>query len=372
VSEAPLLIANVGAEEGPDWQRRARQPAARTTARLWRKLFGQGLPAFDWLPARNAAVAWLNTEQAAQQAASAGRVLAGAHPHVVRRVHDKAFAHEVACREGLVPDCLAETSAVFTPEELRAVDAISRLEARIACWPAWARERFTLKPRLAASGRGRVAGLDGCADTAAVRGALPRLAQRGGALLEPWLERCEDLSAQLLVAEDGSIRLLGTTQQVLEASGLYRGARGEVDARGRVSSGSRHDGPVREAAAALTRASAAEGHRGPCGLDAFAFRGPAAEETLRPVVEFNARYTVGHLAIACVRRALAALDESLGLPPGELRAFHFGLDAPAGGWPPPGPGLHFVALGEAGQAERPGLLFARCAERLEAALTPQP
>ena len=46
------------------------------------------------------------------------------------------------------------------------------------------------------------------------------------------------------------------------------------------------------------------GFYGICGLDAFAFRSSGGAEVLRPVVEFNARFTVGTISIGLVERAL--------------------------------------------------------------------
>ena len=61
-------------------------------------------------------------------------------------------------------------------------------------------------------------------------------------------------------------------------------------------------------------------------------RSPGRVE-LRPVVEFNARFTLGIIAIGLLRRALPRVRQGLALEPGGLRAFLFRLDAPPGGWP---------------------------------------
>jgi hypothetical protein len=375
VSDGRLLLANIGAEEGADWRRRAEAPPLRALARLWRGLFEppdlDGLPApeagpaFDWLPGPEAAAAWLVTEEAEREAERAGRALWGAPASTVRAVHDKAFALAVAEREGLTPEPLRGLAAAFAPEDLAdPAAATAALAERLRAWPAWARRSFTLKPRFGSSGRGRVAGSDGQADTASIRGALPRLAACGGAVLEPWLERREDLSAQLWLAPDGGLRVVGTSRPQLAASGLYRGQRGTLDPRGRVGSGSRHDEALREAAARVARAAHAAGFHGACGLDAFAFAlPPAGGEALRPVVEWNARFTVGHVAIGWARRARARAAAGLGLAPGEPCHFHFALDAPPGGWPE-GPGLSLVPLWDAAESARPALLFASRPEAL--------
>jgi hypothetical protein len=381
------LLPNVGAEEGAAAEARPHPPQVATVAQLWRPLFAAGAdwldpalaetpyPAalgprpdaavFPWLAVPDGITAWLNTEAAARAAAAAGGELNGPAPGVVRRVHDKAFAHEVACREGWLPQELVETIAVLEPAELADADhGIRRLQTLLAGWPEEARRRFTLKPRFGCSGRGRVAGSDGAADTEELRGALPRLAQRGGALLEPWCDRSEDLSASLWLGDDGELLLLGTTRQWLAPSGLYLGQRGTLDTKGRVTSGSERDETLREAAAAVARAAARCGFRGPCGVDAFAYRTAAGEERFRPVVELNARFTMGILAIGWARRSLAKAREAFHPHAGQRLHFHFGLDAPRAGWPESDASLLVLPLASDGAAVRPALVMAADPETL--------
>jgi hypothetical protein len=383
VSDGLRLLPNIGAEEGESAARRRSDPWRTAVARLWQLLFASGtgwldeaLPAFPdpdpeiwgprpraavfpWLEAAGGVTAWLNTEEASRRAAAAGRVLNGPAPAAVGRVHDKAFAHATACDAGLLPSDLVGRIAVLEPALLRDPDAaVSRIRDELAAWPDWARRHFTLKPRFGSSGRGRVAGSDGAADAPALRGALPRLAACGGALLEPWLERSEDLSASLWLSGAGELLLLGTTRQWLAPSGLYLGQRGTVDSKGRVTSGSGRDEALREAAAAVAAAAAGWGFSGPCGLDAFAFRSAAGGEAFRPVVEWNARFSLGTLAIGLVRRARAAIARRFQRGPGERLVFHFGLDAPAGGWPVGDASLLLLPLWNDGDAVRPALAVA--------------
>jgi hypothetical protein len=382
------LLANIGAEEGEPPAPGRAAAWVHTVAGLWQLLFPADArcvdaacapalwpaawgerprPAvFPWLESEDRSVtAWLNTEAAAARAAALGGALAGPGPEVVQRVHDKAFALQVAHREALLPRAIADLVTVFDADSLARPDAaVAAIGSALARWPGWARRRFTLKPRFGCSGRGRVAGVDGRVDTPALRGALARLADRGGALLEPWLDRSEDLSASLVIGAAGEIVVLGTTRQCLAPSGLYRGQRGSVDSRGRVTSRSDCDEPLREAAATVARAAAAAGFWGPCGLDAFVFR-HAGEAVFRPVVEFNARFSLGTLAIGLVRRGLSAVVADLALHPGDRAVFHFGLDAPAAGWPAPGGGLAVYPLWRDGEPLRPALVVASDPDQLD-------
>ncbi|MCH8083762.1 MAG: hypothetical protein IH885_05965 [Myxococcales bacterium] len=365
-----LLIPNFGAEEGAGWgapayrptdesapgPQPAREIVQRTATRLWQSLFASGArclgaseatadaiwpkdfgirnpePVFSWLDAPDHAVAWLNTPAALQFAKEAERRLLGAAPDVVRKVHDKAFAHGVAVAEKILPACLEPCIAVLESEALRDLDrAIREIEEKLACWPAWTAGRFTLKPRFGTSGRGRIAGHAG--RVAEVSGGFARLAESGGAMLEPWLKRTCDLSAQFWIGPDRRLVLLGTTELLVDGSGLYRGHRGFVDSKGRVTSGNPYDEALREAAVVVAQAATAAGYQGPCGIDAFAFEVEPGRVELRPIVEFNARFTLGIVAIGLLRRALPRIRQELSLDPGGLRAFLFRLDAPPGGWP---------------------------------------
>jgi hypothetical protein len=352
------LYPNIGAEE-PDWRSFAGQHAVRTLGQLWSQLF-EPEPVFDWLPA-SGSVAWLNTDEAAA-AVSAGPLF-GAAPNVVRRVHDKAFAQQVAKQAGLQPADLGDAICVFEPEELAdSTQVLREIDAHIGRWPDWLGGRFTLKPRHGTSGRGRVSAHRD------VPGALARLVAQGGAILEPWLERVGDLSTQLYLAPDGQITIVGTTELRVTRSGVYLGQRGTVDSRGRVASGSVHEPALREAAVAVAREAAAEGFWGPCGLDSLTFRGSDGREVLRPVVEFNARFTAGTVALGLIRRALPQIRASLGLPPDAPRAFAFALSPPRGGWPRSEGGLQLIPLAPAVGADGPALLVGRDGEELRSAL----
>ncbi|MBW2272175.1 MAG: hypothetical protein JRG96_02795 [Deltaproteobacteria bacterium] len=381
------------------------RPGLATPARLWSLLFGAAArtlalapgdkgqeesawpealgprpdaPVFDWLP-EDALVPWISTPGLWARFETSGRPIAATRPDIVARVHDKAFAHRVALAEGLLPAPLRDLVSIFDPGELRDADAaVARMTGALASWPEPLSRSFTLKPRFGTSGRGRVAGSAGEADTPAIRGALPRLAERGGALLEPWFARSRDLSAQLFVGDDGRITLLGTLEQIVAPSGLFLGHRGEIDSRGRVFSHGDFEESLREAAPLVAIAAAAEGYRGPCGVDAFALRlsgatddGDPEREILRPVVELNARFTMGIVAIGLVRRALDRVRAPLGLEPGCRRAFLFALDAPSEGWEAAaasaGPGALLLPLDHAGESARPALLFAASSDRLDEA-----
>lgn len=402
--DAPWLLPNLGAEEGPGWERMLRAPRVATAAWLFGQLFpadvrlppeyfGQSSEdgptdgalearraAFGWLEERRGCIAWLADADARQRAASAGSSFEGPAPDVVADVNDKAFALAEAEAAGFVPRSLRGTSVAFEPDALTDADeAHARITAAVASWPAFAREAFTLKPRHGTSGRGRL-DVEGALDAGALRSALPGLASRGGAILEPWLEREVDLSAQLHLAaagdsQAGGVVLLGTLEQRVSRRGTFLGHRGEIDSRGRVFSGLPDDEDLREAAAAVAGAALRRGYTGPCGVDGFVFRWQDESgewrRTLRPVVELNGRFTMGTVTLGLVRRHTDRIREAQGLRPGDRRAFDLQLDAPRGGWEAAceraGSGA-FVAPLDGPGALRPGILFARSRADLARAL----
>jgi hypothetical protein len=324
VTGGARLWPNLGGEEGRPSPALDSSAPLRDVARVWALLFGRGTrllaaepagdeerqwpdglgaapetPCWDWLEDGGGGVAWW--PDVASGAALASR---GAPPRdapaceVVRAVHDKAFTAEHAAPD----DELGGLLTVLSSDEL--ADAAS-IERALARWPEWARERWALKPRLGSTGRGRVHGR-GARASEEVCAALPRLASRGGAVLEPWLDRVRDFSVQLVVRADGRAECLGSLHQLVKPGGAVLGGAGVLDEEGGSRGAEAHESLLRETALALASAAAERGFRGPCGVDSFSWRGPDGRPRLRAACELNARFTTGHVAIGIARRARAA------------------------------------------------------------------
>lgn len=404
------LLPNLGAEEGDDWRAFKCEPYARTAARLWSHLYSRSTrfrypaespndswrteqcerhwptalgpmpadPIFPWLEESDAPTAWLNTQSldlATQDAL--GRRPSGPDPNRTAASHDKAFAVEAARALGLVPKAIEPLIQIIEPDALERPDAlVERLDEFLHGWPDWTRGRFTLKPRFGSSGRGRVAGRD-TTDTLEIRGAMPRLAKRGGAIFEPWLDRLIDLSVALYVPPPTATQtlptILGSLELIVSENGIFRGHFGEIDSRGRVFSGHRDDEALRVDAAAVALRASDRGFYGPCGVDAFSYVespgsvGESGRERLRSLVEFNARATMGLVTIGLVRRALPDVRGVLELTPGVRRYFLMGFGRPGVGRDDAQriasrcPGVHSIDLGSPDEAPgpRPFLAFGR-------------
>ena len=316
--------------------------------------------------ARGQLVAWLNTRGAERSAAELRLPLFGPSPQIVQPVHDKAFAQVQAQALGLLPDCLRGLIHTLPANTCRDAEAaLHHLQQQVTTLPAWLVRapgqgiEFVLKPALSTSGRGRVHGhvrdgvLQALGGGAGATALFADLARRGGAVIEPWLSRLSDHSVQLAIlplpgapgsADGAQVQILGTTTQVLSPSGQIRGNRGLVTCDDQIVLSALPAPPdvtegaappwtlpawepsLRAAALRLGQAAAQRGYFGIAGIDAFVFVGPDGRPVLRPVVELNARFTTGTVALGLVRRAQQA-----GLAPPLPFAWAFLLKTP----PPP-------------------------------------
>lgn len=325
---------------GEDRLRRAFREALGDTAAVQ----AAALPGLD---EQRGLIAWLPTAGAAAAAARLGQPLAGPGCEVVRAVHEKGFAAETAQALGLVPACLRGLSLTLDEEACRSPLAMAGLHERLADWPAWV-DRIVIKPRLSTSGRGhhvfarRSPGVEPAL--------LQALSRRGGAVVEPWLRRERDLSVQLSIGRSG-VEILGTTTQLVTASGRILGNRGVLAPTSATSSelrsgaGADCEAAMTGAARRLGEAAAAAGYFGIAGVDAFTFYDTHDRLTLRPIVELNARFTTGTVALGLVRLyersqgpgarplAWALLLKSQGLPLAELAAAAVRVVCPVAGGP---------------------------------------
>lgn len=134
--------------------------------------------------------------------------------------------------------------------------------------------------------------------------------REGGFVVEPKHVRVFDFSAQYRI-EAGRIRLVGFVEQIVTASGGYRGSVSQPKfCKGLRADLARFlmeevlplyadDGSL---AADLLAWAAARGYEGALGVDAYIHRTRDARLTLRPVCEVNPRHTLGLVAHELRRR----------------------------------------------------------------------
>ena len=166
------------------------------------------------------------------------------------------------------------------------------------------------------------------------------LAEQGEVVVEPWLDKVVDLSAQLEISAPGQARLVGWTRFFTDQRGQYRGSFVSQPTAGldqelrRFLSGEGRDQRrlsrlFETLGEFLSARMAASGYVGPVGVDALVFRQQGSLR-LKPIVEINPRFTMGRVALGLGRQINAARTalwlilnrrevESAGL--GDLAAF---------------------------------------------------
>lgn len=355
-----VLLPNFCAEEDANWRLLLSQPFYRRLATMWRLLFGKetrikgldepsthllGLslfrrdePVFAGLPRHDSGIPWLMTEAVAESLRKFGVKPWGPSPELVKQIHDKGFIKSFADDFALDPPAIRNLFRIFDPEELRDLSTFHQsLRDAISDWPAPYQERWTLKPRFGSSGRGRLPGTFLRVELPALPGAQSRLIDRGGVILEPFLDRTVDVSSQFFVHANGQVEVLGTLAQVLSTSGSYDGHTGQI-LNEQIIAGSEYDVQMIEDSLQVIFEIAQNGFRGPCGIDGFAFR--AKEEVhFRSLVELNARFTVGTIVIGLLRRIMRSDRAPRWI--GEASKFRFYLSPPDNPLPS---GAHIVPI----------------------------
>jgi hypothetical protein len=120
--------------------------------------------------------------------------------------------------------------------------------------------------------------------------AFRRLARGEPLIFQPWLEVLREYGVVVEVARAGAHRLLGVSDLRTNGAGAGVGyVLGRPPAPERLKE-------LEEAAAVVCARLRAEGYSGPAGFDALEHAGG-----LHPLLEVNARYTMGFVALAVER-----------------------------------------------------------------------
>ncbi|MEZ0227507.1 MAG: hypothetical protein ACAI25_02705, partial [Planctomycetota bacterium] len=206
---------------------------------------------------------------------------------VVRRVNSKAFAHEVAKKLGLDP-----------PGSL--CSSLADVEREVAqCCEG---ERWVLKRAFGHGGLGHFLGAGPSLPPNAPGWIEKALAPGEPIVFEPWVVRDADYSAVLEIDDVAVPKFVAVTELLTSPQGAYLGNRiGSVPAA--------VTAPVEEIACRVAGVLASEGYMGPIGIDAYSSGG-----ALRPLVEINARFTMGRIALEIARREGRAIASWLTLP----------------------------------------------------------
>ncbi|MFN3201342.1 MAG: hypothetical protein ACE366_23275 [Bradymonadia bacterium] len=221
------------------------------------------------------------------------------------------WAHEIAASGPRAP-WIDDTPDVLGRPFTEAHDAEAALADVLERWP-----RAVVKGAFGSSGRDMIR-VDAreLREHAEVRGRwLDRVLRRHGAVVvEPWLSKVIDVGVQIEIQGDGSVRVIGLGRFLTDIRGQYQGA-----LLGDPTSGlpyevatwwHAHDVPsalIHHARLVGEKLSAA-GHRGPAGIDGLVHRGALGRLRLRPLVEINARFTMGRVALALEKHLEPGVD----------------------------------------------------------------
>lgn len=226
-------------------------------------LYGEDLPPYEGI------VDWGASELIASWAKKQNIPYQAPPLSLVRKIHSKAYAHE---------KCPVKGSAIIYNEgELK--QFIDR--------------PLVLKSLLERSGRGHTI----------IHSSSPIVIKQPFPLLvEPWLERILDFSTQWTIDLDRSVTFLGTTICHNDARGRYLGSSVGMKNPPFLDEHLSVARPILEEIAQL-------GFFGHLGIDAFLYK-EEGKTKLRPLVEINARKTMGYAALMAAKGRAITLNFS--------------------------------------------------------------
>jgi hypothetical protein len=221
---------------------------------------------------------WGWTPTAAEAGESAGADVRPVAFDVVARVNSKLWSHALEVETGWA---LEGAAVARTPEGLS--------EAAARACPG-AGDKWVVKSPYGFAARDRVLGRGPRVEGPQLVWASKRLARGEALVFQPWLEVVREYGVVAEVGRDGSHRVLGVSD--LQTNGAGTGT-GYV--LGRPPSPAR-TAELEGAAELVCSRLHAEGYYGPVGIDALEHAGG-----LHPLLEVNARYTMGFVALAVER-----------------------------------------------------------------------
>lgn len=221
---------------------------------------------------------WGWTRSAAGEGSRACAEVSPPDFEMVARVNSKLWSHALEVGVGWA---LPGARVAHTPEELD--------EAAARACPG-ADDKWVVKSPYGFAARERVLGRGPRVGGAQGAWACKRLARGEPLIFQPWLEVKREYGVVVEVSKEGSHRLLGVSDLRTNGAGTGVGyvlGRPPEPERMRV---------LEEVAGVVCERLRAEGYGGPAGFDALEHAGG-----LHPLLEVNARYTMGFVALAVER-----------------------------------------------------------------------
>ena len=195
-----------------------------------------------------------------------------------------------------------------------AVDSMDAAKASIAAIRVRGHHRIVVKEALGLAGGNAIRLWEPEILPAQVRW-MQRAFDNGQQLvIEPWLEREFDFSAQLEMTAEG-LKLCGHTGLINDSRGQFQanwarsGCEGRIPQQaikllqGQADIARRVDGLYADLFSLLEAEFANADYVGPVGIDAFVYRMTDGSCRLKPLVEINPRYTMGRVTLELIKHA---------------------------------------------------------------------
>ncbi len=231
---------------------------------------------------------WGWTRSAVAVGEQAGALVCHPPLEAVARVNSKLWSH-----------ALEQAWGILLPGAAACAD-FAELAAAIARACPGAQDKWVIKSPFGFAARDRVLGRGPAfAGTAAAAWCVRRFARGETLIFQPWLDVRREYGVVMLVKEDGTTDILGVSD--LQTNGAGTGTGYLLN---RAVEPHRAEA-LRRMALLVGEALFAEGYTGPAGVDALEHA-----LGLHPLLEINARYTMGFVALA-VERALRSSEPVL-------------------------------------------------------------
>lgn len=221
---------------------------------------------------------WGWTPSAVAAGERAGAVVRSIPFHVTARVNSKLWSHALEVELGI-----AQPGA-------RAASAFEELQEAVARACPQAEDKWVVKSPFGFAARDRVLGRGKALEGPQAVWCRRRFARGETLIFQPWLEVIREYGVVLEISSAGECRIHGFSDLQTNGAGTGKGyLLGRPPAPRRVAE-------LEEIARLVGERLFAEGYSGPVGIDALEHKGG-----LHPLLEVNARYTMGFVALAVER-----------------------------------------------------------------------
>ena len=221
---------------------------------------------------------WGWTHGAAALAERVGARIPPVSLETIRRVNSKLWSHRLEQELGI-----AMTGASTAESFAELEEAVARACPREG-------DKWVIKSPFGFAARERVLGRGARLEGAQATWARRQFARGETLIFQPWLERVREYGVTLEIATGGEINLVGISD--LQTNGAGTGT-GYLLGR-KIDEGRRKE--LESVARTVGARLYEEGYTGPAGMDALEHTGG-----LHPLLEINARYTMGFVALAAER-----------------------------------------------------------------------